>query len=200
MSMLTHPVSRGQAARRGLLAAVLGDVLVAWPHITIGTVVVLFAVYSVADAVTVARRAFMPGLTGGDRALLGIRAVIEVGAAVTAVVWPGITASALTVVVGLYAITAGGLELAGYGLLAKYGVRASGWLIAGGLASIGRRPAARLLARHRRRDARGGLRRVPRRLRRDRGPRRPRDSARRARRRLIAHRPSPERTPCSDMP
>jgi uncharacterized membrane protein HdeD (DUF308 family) len=136
MSMLTHPVSRGQAAGRGLLAAVLGGVLVAWPHITIGTVVVLFAVYCVTDAITVARRASMPGLTGGDRTLLGIRAAIEIGAAVTAVVWPGITASALTVVVGLYAITAGGLELAGYGLLAKYGVRAGRWPVAGGVASI----------------------------------------------------------------
>jgi len=59
-----------------------------------------------------------------------------VAAAVTAVVWPGITASVLTIVVGLHAITAGGLELAGYGLLAKDDVRPSGWLIAGGLASI----------------------------------------------------------------
>jgi uncharacterized membrane protein HdeD (DUF308 family) len=136
MSTLTHSLTRGQAAGRGLLAAVLGGVFMAWPGITIGTVVVLFAIYAVVDAVAVAKRAFAHGLDGGDRALLIIRAVVEFAAAGTAIAWPGVTASVMTVVIGLYAVATGGLDLAGASRLAKLGAGASGWLVAGGVLSV----------------------------------------------------------------
>jgi uncharacterized membrane protein HdeD (DUF308 family) len=136
MSTLTRSLTRGQAAARGLLAAVLGGVLMAWPGITIGTVVALFAIYVVADAVAVARRAFAHGVDAGDRALLILRAVIEVAAAGTAVVWPGVTASVMTVVIGLYAVATGGLELAAAGRLAKVGIGGTGWIVAGGVLSV----------------------------------------------------------------
>jgi len=136
MLSLPPTVSRGHAAVRGLVAAAVGTVLMAWPGITIGTVVVLFAVYAVADAVTVATRAFKGDMSGGDRALLGLRALIEVIAAGVALAAPGVTASIMTVVVGIYAITAGGLELAGAGLLAKARVPGLGWPLAGGLLTV----------------------------------------------------------------
>ncbi len=136
MLTFTRPLSRGHAAARGSLAAVLGGVFIAWPGITIGTVAVLFAIYAFADAIAVGTRAFARGLSGGDRALLGLRAVIEVGAAGVALAWPGVTAAVMTVVIGLYAITAGGLELAASGLLAKYDDAGTGRLVAGGLVSV----------------------------------------------------------------
>jgi uncharacterized membrane protein HdeD (DUF308 family) len=136
MSTLTRSLTRGQAAGRGLLAAILGGVFMAWPGITIGTVVVLFAIYVLADAVAVAVRACAHGLDVGDRALLLVRSVIEIAAAGTAVAWPGVTASVMTVVIGLYAITTGGLELAGASRLAKAGLGGKGWIVAGGVVSV----------------------------------------------------------------
>ena len=82
--------SRGHAAVRGLIAAAV--VLIAWPGITIGTVVVLCAIYAVADAVAVA--------------------------------------------IGIHAITVGGLELTGVGLLAKADVSGYGRQLAGGLLTV----------------------------------------------------------------
>jgi len=130
------PLSRGDAAVRGLIAAALGTVLMVWPGITIGTVVVLFAIYALVDAGVNAVRAFRHGVSGGDRALLLIRAVIEVVAAGVAIAYPGVTASIMTVIVGIYAITIGGLELAVVGRLSQAGAKGMGWEIAGGLLSV----------------------------------------------------------------
>src|SRR3954447_8121620 len=43
-------LSRGQAALRGAVALILGVVFIVWPNITIGTAVVLFAIYCAIDA------------------------------------------------------------------------------------------------------------------------------------------------------
>ena len=88
MFSLLSPVSHGHAAVRGLLAAAVGAVLMAWPGITIGTVIALFAIYAVLDAGALTVRAFRHGVPGGDRAMLLIRAVIEVVAAGVAIAYP----------------------------------------------------------------------------------------------------------------
>ena len=67
MLSFSQPISRGNAAVRGLLAAALGVTLVVWPGITIGTVVALFAVSVFADAVVAGARAFGDGRRTEDR-------------------------------------------------------------------------------------------------------------------------------------
>jgi uncharacterized membrane protein HdeD (DUF308 family) len=136
MFSFDQPLSRGTAAVRGLLAVALGGVLMAWPSITIGTVVVLFAIFVFSDAIVSAIRVFGLGRSAGDRALLGIRAAIEITAGVAALAYPGVTAGVMTVLIGIYAITAGGLEMAVAGRLSKVGAGGTGWLIAGGLLTL----------------------------------------------------------------
>jgi uncharacterized membrane protein HdeD (DUF308 family) len=134
--MFTQSEFRGHQALRGLLAAALGATLVVWPGITIGTVVVLFAIYALVDAATVTARAFRCGVSGGDRALLLIRAVIEVIAAGVALGYPDVTASILTVILGIYAITIGGLELAVVGRLSQLGAKGMRWDITQGVLGV----------------------------------------------------------------
>ena len=136
MFSFDQPLSRSQAALRGLLAVVLGGVLMAWPGITLGTVIALFAIFVFADAVVSAIGAFRDGQSAGDRVLLGIRAAIEVAAGIAAIAYPAATAAVMTVVIGIYAITVGGLELAASGRLAKAGVPGTGWLIVSGLLAV----------------------------------------------------------------
>jgi uncharacterized membrane protein HdeD (DUF308 family) len=134
--MFTQSESRGHLALRGLLAAALGATLVVWPGITIGTVAVLFALYALVDAATVTARAFRHGVSGGDRTLLLIRAVIEVIAAGVAIGYPGVTASIMTVILGLYAIAIGGLELAAVGRLSQLSGKRMGWEITQGVLGV----------------------------------------------------------------
>ena len=136
--MLTfiQPRSRGHAAARGVLAAVLGGVLMLWPGITIGTVVVLLAIYAFADEIASGAGAFASGRTAGDRVLLGLRALVETGAAVAAIAYPAPTAEVMTVILGLYAVAVGVTELTGSGLLARVGAGGTGWVVVGGILSI----------------------------------------------------------------
>jgi uncharacterized membrane protein HdeD (DUF308 family) len=119
---------------RGVFATVIGIVSVAWPNITIGAFVVLFAVYAFAIAITDALRAF-----GSDRAgpVFGylFLSLIAVAAGVTSLAWPAATALALSIFVGAWALLAGVFEL---GLTFRSGERAGErtlWLL-GGIVSV----------------------------------------------------------------
>jgi uncharacterized membrane protein HdeD (DUF308 family) len=137
MLSFTRSVSRGNAALRGLLAAVLGTVLMVWPSITIGTVVVLFAVYAFTDAVVSIVQMFRDGQSAGDRVLLGLRSLAEIAAGVIAIAYPEATAGAITVVIGVYAMFVGFTELSGSHKLSRLGVDGSGWLaVSGALALV----------------------------------------------------------------
>jgi uncharacterized membrane protein HdeD (DUF308 family) len=96
---------------RGLIAIVIGIVSVAWPNVTIGAVVLLFAVYAFAAAITDGMRAFSSDRAGPVVGYL-LLAVLSVAAGVVALVWPGITALVLTIWVGIWAVVTGALEVA----------------------------------------------------------------------------------------
>ncbi|MFE9606182.1 HdeD family acid-resistance protein [Streptomyces hokutonensis] len=95
---------------RGLLAVVLGVVSVAWPGITIGAVVVLFAVYAFMIAATDAARAFASDRVGPVLGWL-LLALLSLAGGVVALAWPGITALALTIWIAAWALTTGAMEI-----------------------------------------------------------------------------------------
>jgi uncharacterized membrane protein HdeD (DUF308 family) len=132
----TPPLSRGHAAVRGLIALALGVVFLVWPNISIGTAVVLFAIYCFADALAALARVFSSGQGAGDRILMILRAIVDIGAGVVAIAYPGPTAEVLTVIIGVYVIVAGIVELGGSGTLSRLGAGGTGWLVVGGLLSI----------------------------------------------------------------
>jgi uncharacterized membrane protein HdeD (DUF308 family) len=96
---------------RGLLAIAVGIVSVAWPGITVGALVILFAVYAFIAAGTEALRAFSSDRAGPvlGHLLLGLLSVI---AGIGALVWPGITALVLVIWVAVWAGTTGVVEVA----------------------------------------------------------------------------------------
>jgi uncharacterized membrane protein HdeD (DUF308 family) len=125
-----HALSRGHAAVRGAAATALGLTFAVWPGITIGTVIALFAIYTVFDAGLSIYEAFK---VDDGRALLWLRAVIELAAAGVAVFYPGATVAIMTVVIGIYAITLGGGELA---IIRRVGIDGLGWEAAGAVLAI----------------------------------------------------------------
>jgi uncharacterized membrane protein HdeD (DUF308 family) len=136
MLAFSPPLSRGHAALRGGLALVLGVVFLVWPGITIGTAVVLFALYCFMDAFAALGRLFSADRTAGDRVLMILRTIVDVAAAIVAIAYPGPTAEALTLIIGFYVIVAGVVEISGSRALSRAGTGGAGWLVAGGLLSI----------------------------------------------------------------
>jgi uncharacterized membrane protein HdeD (DUF308 family) len=96
---------------RGLLAIVIGVVSVAWPDITVGAIVLLFAVYAFIAAITDGMRAFSSDSAGPVFGYL-LLAVLSVVAGVVALVWPDITALVLTIWVAAWAVVTGIIEVA----------------------------------------------------------------------------------------
>jgi uncharacterized membrane protein HdeD (DUF308 family) len=123
-------LSRGQAALRGGLALILGVVFVVWPGITIGTAVVLFAIYCVVDAGVQFANVFGHGESGVQRVLRLLLALLDLAAAAVAIIYPGPTAGVLVLVIGVWAIVGGFAELFGAFSLS------SGWLGLTGVLSI----------------------------------------------------------------
>jgi uncharacterized membrane protein HdeD (DUF308 family) len=123
-------LSRGRAALRGVVATGLGVTFAVWPGITLGTVIALFAIYTVFDAGLSIYQAFK---VDDGRALLWLRALIELVAAGVAVFYPGATVAIMTVIVGIYAITLGGGELA---IIRRLGIDGRAWEAAGSVLAI----------------------------------------------------------------
>jgi uncharacterized membrane protein HdeD (DUF308 family) len=95
---------------RGILAAVVGIIALAWPSVTVLALVILFAVYAFIAAGLQAARAFSSRTAGPviGHLLLGL---VDLAAGVIALAWPGPTALVLVLIVGVWAIIAGLVEL-----------------------------------------------------------------------------------------
>jgi uncharacterized membrane protein HdeD (DUF308 family) len=95
---------------RGVLAAIVGILALAWPGVTILALIILFAVYAFIDAGFEAMRAFSGGKAGPviGHLLLGL---VDVAAGVIALAWPGPTALVLVLVVGFWAFFGGFAEV-----------------------------------------------------------------------------------------
>jgi uncharacterized membrane protein HdeD (DUF308 family) len=96
---------------RGLGAIVVGLISVAWPSVTIGAFVILFAVYAFIAAVGDVMRAFSSDRPGPVFGYL-VLAALSVVSGLVALFWPGITALALTILVGSWALVIGAIEVA----------------------------------------------------------------------------------------
>ena len=119
---------------RGLLAVAVGIVALAWPGITVLGLVILFAIYAFIAAGMEAVRAFSSDRAGPvmGHLLLGL---VDVGAGVIALAWPGPTALVLVLLVGAWATIGGLVEIyAGFEAGGPAGTRAL--LFVSGLISI----------------------------------------------------------------
>ncbi|MEV4262528.1 DUF308 domain-containing protein [Kribbella sp. NPDC049584] len=119
---------------RGVLAIAVGAVSVIWPNITVGALVILFAVYAFIAAGLDAARAFS-GVRGGYVVGHLLLSVLSLAAGVIALIWPGPTAVVLTLIVGWWALFTGLVEIA---MVFTSGRRAGerAWLILAGLVSV----------------------------------------------------------------
>jgi len=119
---------------RGVLALIVGIVAVSWPGVTVYALVVLFAVYAFMDALVQVVRAFSGVRVGAANARILI-ALVDVAAGVVAIAYPNITVVALVVIVAIWAIAFGVLEMfAASGASETAGTRA--WFVVAGLLSI----------------------------------------------------------------
>jgi uncharacterized membrane protein HdeD (DUF308 family) len=114
----------------GVLAIIAGIIAIAWPGVTVLALILLFAVYAFIDAGLEAVRAFSSRTAGPvfGHLLLGL---ISLAAGVVAVAWPEPTALVLVLVIGIWAVIGGIVEIVnGFGSGETAGTRAL-WIVTG---------------------------------------------------------------------
>jgi uncharacterized membrane protein HdeD (DUF308 family) len=100
---------------RGILAIIIGLIAIVWPGVTVFALVILFAIYAFMDGGLQVARAFASRSAGP---ILGhlLLALVDFAAGLIAIVWPGVTALVLVIVVSVWAFASGVAEIfAGFG-------------------------------------------------------------------------------------
>jgi uncharacterized membrane protein HdeD (DUF308 family) len=95
---------------RGALAIIFGLIAVIWPHITAGAILWVVAIFAIVDGIVAIYDAIRYRSEGGTAlgVTLGAVAVIF---GIIALVWPGPTITVFAVIVGIWAIVAGLIQL-----------------------------------------------------------------------------------------
>ena len=133
------PESDGKAWQalllRGILAVLFGLVALAWPGLTLISLIYLFAFYAVADGVATISAAWQHKKTERSWGLLFFMGLISLLAGVITLFFPGITAIYLMIFIGLRALLDGILTIVAAIRLRKE-IEGEGWLILSGLVSV----------------------------------------------------------------
>jgi uncharacterized membrane protein HdeD (DUF308 family) len=96
---------------RGIAAVVFGVLAFIWPGLTLLTLVILYGAFAIVDGVLALAAVF--GRTGPDvpKWWLVLTGVLDIGAGLIALFWPGITALVLIIFIGAWAIVRGIMEI-----------------------------------------------------------------------------------------
>jgi uncharacterized membrane protein HdeD (DUF308 family) len=120
---------------RGLVAILVGIIAFAWPGITLEALVLLFGAYALIDGVLSIVGAWRASRAHDRWGMLILEGVTGIVTAAVTVLWPGITALALVLVIAAWALVTGVFEIAAAIRLRK--LIAGEWLLAlSGIASI----------------------------------------------------------------
>jgi uncharacterized membrane protein HdeD (DUF308 family) len=97
---------------RGVAAVVFGVLAIVLPGITLTALAILFGVYALVDAVGSFMSAFQHREDAGHRGLHVLEGLVALVVGAIAIIWPGITALALVVLIGIWAVATGIAEIA----------------------------------------------------------------------------------------
>lgn len=100
-------------AFRGAAALIFGILALAWPSITLLSLVFLFAIYALMDGIMILAAVFRKTPeVAGRKGLLTLQGVVNILSGIVAVIWPGITALILLSVIAAWALITGALQIA----------------------------------------------------------------------------------------
>jgi uncharacterized membrane protein HdeD (DUF308 family) len=107
----THPLS-AWLGLRGVVSLVFGIVVLLWPDVTVLALALVFAAYVVVDGIGMVVTGLGGVRDGSRRWWYVLAGVVGIVAGVIAALWPAITALALVVLVGAWAVVTGAMEIA----------------------------------------------------------------------------------------
>jgi uncharacterized membrane protein HdeD (DUF308 family) len=125
---MDRAMGRGYAAWlviRGVVAVVFGIVAVVWPGLTVLALALLFGAYALVDGAGMLIESFRLHHATNRRAAYLAAGLVGAAAGILTLVWPGITVLVLVVMIGIWAIVTGALDI-----FAATQQRRGDWLLA----------------------------------------------------------------------
>jgi uncharacterized membrane protein HdeD (DUF308 family) len=120
---------------RGIASILFGILAFAWPGATIFALTLLFGAFALTDGIL----SLVAAITGSDRAApawwLALVGALGIAAGLIAFFWPGKTAFALVVMIGVWAIAIGILEIVG-AIWLRNEIEDEWWLVGAGILSV----------------------------------------------------------------
>lgn len=120
---------------RGIAALAFGVMAVAWPHIALASLILVWGAYALVDGVFSLFAAFTGGVHGDDRWLVGLQGAISIAAGLVAFASPGITALVLVMFIAAWSIGIGVL-LIYTGIRLRNEITGEFWLELAGFISV----------------------------------------------------------------
>ena len=120
---------------RGVAGIMLGVITILAPDITFHALVLLFGVYALIDGVTGFAGAWRAARAHDRWGVLLLQGIAGVIAAATTILWPGITALALVLLIAAWAIITGVLQIFAAIRLRRY-ISGEWLLVLGGILSV----------------------------------------------------------------
>lgn len=114
-------------ALRGGLLLLFGLLTLVWPGVTIVVVATLFGVFSIMDGITEIAHAAASRREGQNSGWAITQGVFAIVAGMIALIWPGVTALALLLIIAFWALMAGVSGIAGSLRLRRAGADNWGW-------------------------------------------------------------------------
>lgn len=97
---------------RAVFAIIFGLIALFMPGVTMLSLVLVFAIYAIADGIFAVVAAVRAGGEGQSWGLLALEGVVSILAGIVAVMWPGLTVVVFVAVIAAWALITGGLLLA----------------------------------------------------------------------------------------
>jgi uncharacterized membrane protein HdeD (DUF308 family) len=120
---------------RGIFALLFGILALAWPGLTLLTLIYMFAFYSIVDGVSTLVAAWQNRKTDSHWGFLLFGGIISLLVGIIALLTPGLTAFYLLILIGLRAVFDGIVTIIGAIRLRKE-IQNEGWLALSGVISI----------------------------------------------------------------
>lgn len=121
---------------RGVLAVLFGLIAIVWPGITVLALAILWGVFILVDGIAATAMGVGKDVgSGSDRTYLIVLGVLGIIAGLITFIWPGITVVVLLVVIAIWAIIAGIMQIVAAFRLRKV-VRNEWFLAVSGLVTL----------------------------------------------------------------
>jgi uncharacterized membrane protein HdeD (DUF308 family) len=118
---------------RGIAAVIFGVLALAWPGITLLAMVILFGAYALVEGIATLAMAFTRSERRRPSLVLG--GILDIAAGIVTFLFPAISALALLVVIAVWAIITGVVEIYS-GIELRRQIQGEAWLIVGGALSV----------------------------------------------------------------